>query len=198
MAALKSVIAWIDRRFPLTTFIRRELAEYPTPRNLSYWWGFGFLAGFLLLVQIVSGVFLAMHYKHGRASRLRLGAAHHARRQLRLAAALSAFHRRLGIFHRDLYPHGAHALLRFLSRAARTHVVERADSADPADGQRLHGLSAAVGTDVVLGRAGHHQSVRRHAADRRRGGVVAARRLRGGRRHPQSFLRSALPGAVRQ
>jgi len=63
MAALKSVIAWIDRRFPLTTFIRRELAEYPTPLNLSYWWGFGFLAGFLLLVQIVSGVFLAMHYK---------------------------------------------------------------------------------------------------------------------------------------
>src|SRR3569623_1374060 len=142
MAALKSVIAWIDRRFPLTTFIRRELAEYPTPLYLSYWWGFGF-------------------------------------------------------FHRDLYPHGAHALLRFLSRAARTHVVERADSADPADGQRLHGLSAAVGTDVVLGRAGHHQSVRRHAADRRRGGVVAARRLRGGRRHPQSFLRSALPSAVR-
>src|SRR3569623_2136779 len=63
MAAMKSAIAWIDRRFPLTTFIRRELAEYPTPRNLSYWWGFGFLAGFLLLLQIVSGVFLAMHYK---------------------------------------------------------------------------------------------------------------------------------------
>src|SRR3569623_1558665 len=63
MAALKSAIAWIDRRFPLTTFIRRELAEYPTPRKLSYRWGFGFLAGFLLVLQIVSGVFLAMHYK---------------------------------------------------------------------------------------------------------------------------------------
>lgn len=57
------LIAWIDQRFPLTSFIKRELTDYPTPRNLSYWWNFGFLAGFLLVLQIVSGVFLAMHYK---------------------------------------------------------------------------------------------------------------------------------------
>jgi quinol-cytochrome oxidoreductase complex cytochrome b subunit len=57
------VIAWIDRRFPLSSFIKHDLTEYPTPRNLSYWWNFGFLAGFVLVMQIVSGVFLAMHYK---------------------------------------------------------------------------------------------------------------------------------------
>ncbi len=57
------LIDWIDQRFPLTSFIKRELTDYPTPRNLSYWWNFGFLAGFLLMLQIVSGVFLAMHYK---------------------------------------------------------------------------------------------------------------------------------------
>jgi len=57
------VIAWIDRRFPLSSFIKHDLTEYPTPRNLSYWWNFGFLAGFVLVLQIVSGVFLAMHYK---------------------------------------------------------------------------------------------------------------------------------------
>lgn len=59
----KRLIAWIDQRFPLTTFVKRELTDYPTPRNLSYWWGFGFLAGFVLVLQIVTGVFLAMHYK---------------------------------------------------------------------------------------------------------------------------------------
>lgn len=57
------VIAWIDQRFPLSSFIKHELTEYPTPRNLSYWWNFGFLAGFVLVLQMVSGIFLAMHYK---------------------------------------------------------------------------------------------------------------------------------------
>ncbi|KAF0193270.1 MAG: ubiquinol-cytochrome c reductase cytochrome b subunit [Gammaproteobacteria bacterium] len=57
------VVQWIDDRFPLTTFIRNEFSAYPTPRNLSYWWNFGFLAGFLLVLQIISGIFLAMHYK---------------------------------------------------------------------------------------------------------------------------------------
>ena len=57
------VLAWIDQRFPLSAFIKHELTDYPTPRNLSYWWNFGFLAGFMLVLQIVSGVFLAMHYK---------------------------------------------------------------------------------------------------------------------------------------
>ncbi|KAG5610784.1 hypothetical protein H5410_022065, partial [Solanum commersonii] len=36
--------------------------DYPTPSNLSYWWGFGSLAGICLVIQIVTGVFLAMHY----------------------------------------------------------------------------------------------------------------------------------------
>lgn len=56
------LLRWIDERFPLTEFVRRELTDYPTPRNLSYWWNFGFLAGFVLVLQILSGLFLAMHY----------------------------------------------------------------------------------------------------------------------------------------
>lgn len=58
-----SIIQWIDKRFPLTSFVKHELTEYPTPRNLSYWWNFGFLAGFVLVLQVLTGIFLAMHYK---------------------------------------------------------------------------------------------------------------------------------------
>tara|TARA_E500000178_G_scaffold249981_1_gene246586 strand:- start:3009 stop:4136 length:1128 start_codon:yes stop_codon:yes gene_type:complete len=36
--------------------------DYPTPRNLNYWWNFGSLAGFFLLVQIITGIILSMHY----------------------------------------------------------------------------------------------------------------------------------------
>lgn len=60
---MSRIVEWVDRRFPLTSFIKHELTDYPTPRNLSYWWNFGFLAGFMLVLQILSGVFLAMHYE---------------------------------------------------------------------------------------------------------------------------------------
>ena len=60
---IKKTISWIDERFPLTAFVKHELTGYPTPRNLSYWWNFGFLAGFVLVLQIATGIFLAMHYK---------------------------------------------------------------------------------------------------------------------------------------
>ena len=57
------IISWIDKRFPLTSFVKHELTDYPTPRNLSYWWNFGFLAGIVLVLQVATGIFLAMHYK---------------------------------------------------------------------------------------------------------------------------------------
>lgn len=57
------IIEWIDHRFPLTNFVKHDLTDYPTPRNLSYWWNFGFLAGIVLVLQVATGIFLAMHYK---------------------------------------------------------------------------------------------------------------------------------------
>ena len=56
------VIRWIDYRLPFVALVEHELHEYPTPRNLSYWWNFGSLAGMILVIMIVSGIVLAMHY----------------------------------------------------------------------------------------------------------------------------------------
>src|SRR6266508_3942211 len=56
------VIEWIDYRLPIFTFLRRELNEYPTPRNLNYLWNFGSLSGIVLVIMIVTGIVLAMHY----------------------------------------------------------------------------------------------------------------------------------------
>jgi ubiquinol-cytochrome c reductase cytochrome b subunit len=56
------VVKWIDHRLPVFTFMNHELTDYPTPRNLSYWWNFGSLAGITLVIMIVSGITLAMHY----------------------------------------------------------------------------------------------------------------------------------------
>src|ERR1700752_4374303 len=56
------LIRWIDYRLPFVAVLNHELNEYPTPRNLNYWWNFGSLAGITLVIMIVTGVVLAMHY----------------------------------------------------------------------------------------------------------------------------------------
>src|SRR5215831_14292438 len=56
------IVRWIDYRLPIFTFMHHQLDEYPTPRNLSYWWNFGSLAGITLVIMILTGITLAMHY----------------------------------------------------------------------------------------------------------------------------------------
>jgi ubiquinol-cytochrome c reductase cytochrome b subunit len=56
------VVRWIDHRLPIFTFMDHELNEYPTPKNLNYFWNFGSLAGISLVIMIVTGIVLAMSY----------------------------------------------------------------------------------------------------------------------------------------
>ncbi len=56
------IIEWIDYRLPVVSFLKHSAVDYPTPKNLNYWWNFGSLAGFFLLVQIITGIILSMHY----------------------------------------------------------------------------------------------------------------------------------------
>ena len=56
------IVKWIDYRLPVFSFMRHELIDYPTPKNLNYWWNFGSLAGIVLVIMIATGIWLAMHY----------------------------------------------------------------------------------------------------------------------------------------
>ena len=60
---MNKFVSWFDERLPIFSFVEHHLREYPTPKNLNYWWNFGSLAGICLMLQIATGVFLAMHYK---------------------------------------------------------------------------------------------------------------------------------------
>ena len=53
---------WLDERLPLLRFSKEHFLGYPTPRNLNYWWTFGGILTFCLVVQIATGIVLAMHY----------------------------------------------------------------------------------------------------------------------------------------
>ena len=54
---------WIDQRFPLTKVWNEHLAEYYTPRNFNFWYFFGSLSILVLVMQIITGIFLTMHFK---------------------------------------------------------------------------------------------------------------------------------------
>ena len=53
---------WMERRLPIAGLVYSSFVVYPTPRNLNYWWTFGGILAFMLGVQIVTGIVLAMHY----------------------------------------------------------------------------------------------------------------------------------------
>ena len=57
------VVQWIEHRLPIISLLHCSLgAGYLTPKNLNYWWNFGSLAGLCLVIQIVTGIIMAMHY----------------------------------------------------------------------------------------------------------------------------------------
>jgi len=57
-----SVEKWLDERLPIVRFSKEHLMDFPTPKNLNYWWTFGGILALMLVVQIVTGIVLAMHY----------------------------------------------------------------------------------------------------------------------------------------
>lgn len=62
-AYFEGLIGWIDARFPLTRLWNEHLAQYYAPKNFNFWYFFGSLALLVLVLQIVTGIFLTMHYK---------------------------------------------------------------------------------------------------------------------------------------
>jgi ubiquinol-cytochrome c reductase cytochrome b/c1 subunit len=53
---------WMDERLPLARLMHDSFVAFPTPRNLNYMWTFGGILMFMLVVQIVTGIVLSMHY----------------------------------------------------------------------------------------------------------------------------------------
>jgi ubiquinol-cytochrome c reductase cytochrome b subunit len=65
---LSGLLAWVDKRFPLTANWKAHVSEYYAPKNFNFWYFFGSLAMLVLVLQIVTGIFLTMHYKPDAAS----------------------------------------------------------------------------------------------------------------------------------
>ncbi|MGC4029850.1 MAG: cytochrome bc complex cytochrome b subunit [Steroidobacteraceae bacterium] len=61
-------LGWLNKRLPVDQFMRDQLTGYYAPKNFNFWYFFGVLSLVALVIQLVSGIFLTMHYKVGEAT----------------------------------------------------------------------------------------------------------------------------------
>jgi ubiquinol-cytochrome c reductase cytochrome b subunit len=59
----QKLMTWVDNRFPASKMYKEHLSEYYAPKNFNFLYFFGSLAMLVLVIQIVTGIFLVMHYK---------------------------------------------------------------------------------------------------------------------------------------
>ncbi len=56
------VVNWLDTRLPIFSLIKVQAMDFPTPKNLNYWWTFGGILAVMLVIQLITGIVLVMHY----------------------------------------------------------------------------------------------------------------------------------------
>ncbi len=59
----EKLLNWVDNRFPASKLFKEHMSEYYASKNLNFWYIFGSLSLLVLVIQIVTGIFLVMHYK---------------------------------------------------------------------------------------------------------------------------------------
>jgi quinol-cytochrome oxidoreductase complex cytochrome b subunit len=81
---------WLDERLPIIRFSKEHLMDFPTPKNLNYWWTFGAILVMCLGIQIVTGIILAMHYTPHVS--MAFDSVEHIRRDVNGGRMIQAFH----------------------------------------------------------------------------------------------------------
>ncbi|MCF6302299.1 MAG: cytochrome b N-terminal domain-containing protein [Devosiaceae bacterium] len=81
---------WFDERLPILRFSKEHLMDFPTPKNINYWWTFGAILMFVLVIQIVTGVVLAMHYVADAS--MAFDSVEHIRRNVNYGRIIQAVH----------------------------------------------------------------------------------------------------------
>jgi len=106
----KSKVAkWINDRLPIIDSLENTLFKHPYPKNLSYCWSFGSIAGIALVVQILSGLFLSMHY--AATTQLAFDSVEHIMRDVRYGWLIRYIHAvGASMFFVALYAHIARGL----------------------------------------------------------------------------------------
>src|ERR1700737_289330 len=192
-SAASRIIRWIDYRLPFVQFLNPERNEYPTPRNLSYWWNYGSLSGIMLVVMIVTGIFLAMQYTP--SADLAFDSVERIMRDVNYGWLLRYAHMNgASIFFAIVY---IHLFPRLFYGSPRTALDSRRHHPAAADRHSVYGIRPALGADELLGGHGHHQPVFGNSTDRTEHRNLLVGRLCRWRPDYAPLLCASLPAAVR-
>ena len=159
------LMGWIDYRFPLTAMYNDHMAKYPAPKNLNFWYFFGSLAMLVLVNQIITGIWLTMNYNPSAEGAF--ASVEYIMRDVDYGWLLRYMHSTgASAFFIVVYLHMFRGMIYGSYQKPRELLDLRHADLPLPDGGSLHGLSAAVGSDVVLGCPGHHLAVWRHSGHR--------------------------------
>ncbi len=141
---------WVDSRLPLPRLVHDSFVSYPVPRNLNYAYTFGAMLSVMLIVQILTGIVLAMHY--AAETSVAFNSVEKIMRdgQSRLAAALPARQRRVVLSSSRSTAYRPRHLLRLLQARERSSGSS-ACHLSPDDGDPASWATSALGADVLLG-----------------------------------------------
>ena len=145
------LVRWVDHRLPVFSFMSHELYEYPTPRNLNYWWNFGSLAGIVLVIMIVTGITLAMHYTPSTA--MAFDSVERIMRDVNYGWLIRYIHMNgASMFFIVIYIHIFRGLYFWVVQGATRNSLD-AGRRDPTadDGDCLYGLCTSLGANELLG-----------------------------------------------
>jgi ubiquinol-cytochrome c reductase cytochrome b subunit len=187
---VNALVAWIDARFPLSKMWKEHASEYYAPKNFNFWYYFGSSRWLVLALQIITGIFLTMNYKPSAAEAF--ASVEYIMRDVEWGWLIRYMHSTgASAFFIVVYLHMFRALLYGSYKAPREllwlfgMLIYLC-----ADGRGLHGLPAALGQHVLLGRAGDRVAVR-HDPVSARTRRVDPRRLLHLRHHAEPLLRAA-------
>ena len=155
------LLRWIESRLPIGGLVYSSVVAYPTPRNLNYWWTFGAILTFMLIAQIATGVVLVMHYTATADGAF--NSVEHIMRNVNYGWLLRYLHANgAAMFFLAVYVHMFRGMYYGSYKEPREVLVDSGRHHLPLDdGNRLHGICAALGPNELLGRDGHHQPVLR-------------------------------------
>ena len=163
-------LRWFDERLPIISFMHHETVAYPTPKNFNYFWNFGALALFVLVVAILTGVFLVMNYTHAS---LAFDSVERIMRDVNHGWLIRYLHMNGASMFIIVYVHMSRSLLWISTKAPGGALDSRRCHSVDHDGHGLHGLCFALGANELLGRDGDNQPIFRPADYRRTGRDLA-------------------------
>ena len=171
----KGLLGWIDQRLPIIDAYNKHLAQYWTPKNFNVFYFFGSLALLVLVNQILTGIWLTMSYEPSAEGAF--ASVEYIMRDVEMGWVIRYMHSTgASAFFIVVYLHMLRGIMYGSYQKPRELIwIFGDDDLFGFDGRGLYGLFVTLGSDVILGRAGHCFLILSHSSDRGGSGTMGSR-----------------------